>query len=320
MYTPTFSVVIPTYNRARSLAAALESALLQTVPPIEIIVVDDGSTDNTEELVRKLHESRVRYVRQDNSGANVARNRGIALARGSHIAFLDSDDSYESFHLEQAANILADDSTVVVYSRLTVARAPGLTFSKPPRPLAVNEHISEYLLCDRGFMQTSTLVVPTALANAVQFDRALKFGQDTDFAIRLAAAGARFRMGEIPSVVWSDPADQSRVSSVYEVQHRLAWHERIRPFVTERALQGDKGWVLAKAHSRTGKKLRAITLFGSAVLHRAYSARHSVIVGLQVLLPPHAYRLLSDFFLRTSALIRQRHRLFSPTRERHPQS
>jgi len=89
------SVVIPTYNRASSLASAIESVLTQTEPCFEIIIVDDGSTDGTDELMQALSNPRIRYVkRTDNKGAAFSRNEGIRLAKGDWIAFLDSDDSW----------------------------------------------------------------------------------------------------------------------------------------------------------------------------------------------------------------------------------
>ena len=88
------SVVIPTYNRASLIARAIDSALGQTYPTVEVVVVDDGSTDHTAELIadRYGHDLRVRYLAQPNSGVSAARNRGLAAARGDYVALLDSDD------------------------------------------------------------------------------------------------------------------------------------------------------------------------------------------------------------------------------------
>ena len=85
------SVVIPTYNNANFIGAAVESVLRQSVKPTEIIVVDDGSTDATNEVLKRYLDS-VQYVRQPNSGPAVARNRGIA-AQGDLVAFLDADET-----------------------------------------------------------------------------------------------------------------------------------------------------------------------------------------------------------------------------------
>lgn len=88
---PLVSVIVPTFNRAAYLAAALNSALGQTYPNCEIIVIDDGSTDNTKEVVQP-YLSKVQYVYQDNKGNAAARNTGLTRAKGKYIAFLDSDD------------------------------------------------------------------------------------------------------------------------------------------------------------------------------------------------------------------------------------
>lgn len=95
----TVSVVIPTYNDGAFLREAVESAIRQTVPPSEIIVVDDGSTDRTADTCSEF-PSLVRYVRQSNAGVTVARNRGVREASGRWIAFLDGDDVWESNKLE----------------------------------------------------------------------------------------------------------------------------------------------------------------------------------------------------------------------------
>jgi glycosyltransferase involved in cell wall biosynthesis len=95
----TVSVVIPTYNRAHWLRLAICSALSQTHRPLEILVVDDGSTDDTRELCARLGPG-VRHIPQDHGGCAVARNRGLGEARGDYVAFLDSDDLWEPNKLE----------------------------------------------------------------------------------------------------------------------------------------------------------------------------------------------------------------------------
>ncbi|HET9930610.1 MAG TPA: glycosyltransferase [Polyangiaceae bacterium] len=96
------SIVIPTYNRAYCLAATLESLQRQTYPHWEALIIDDGSTDDTEALVASIQSSdpRIRYVRKENGGVSSARNTGIRLADGDWVAFLDSDDAWEPWKLE----------------------------------------------------------------------------------------------------------------------------------------------------------------------------------------------------------------------------
>jgi glycosyltransferase involved in cell wall biosynthesis len=104
------TVVIPTFNRAGPLRRALASVVAQTRPPDEIIVVDDGSTDDTARLVSEDFEG-VRYLVQDRAGVSAARNRGIAEARGRWIAFLDSDDEWQPSKLERQLAALVIEST-----------------------------------------------------------------------------------------------------------------------------------------------------------------------------------------------------------------
>lgn len=99
---PKYSIIIPTYNRASVLDRAIDSVLDQTYGDFEIIVVDDGSTDNTKQLVREYEDIRIRYLAHDeNLGQNVARNTGIEAANGSLISYLDSDDVFTPDHLER---------------------------------------------------------------------------------------------------------------------------------------------------------------------------------------------------------------------------
>jgi glycosyltransferase involved in cell wall biosynthesis len=94
------SVIIPTYNRAGIIDKTLFSVIRQTISDIEIIAVDDGSTDNTCEVVKKIGDSRIKYFYKENGGVSSARNLGLTKAGGEYIAFLDSDDLWQENYLE----------------------------------------------------------------------------------------------------------------------------------------------------------------------------------------------------------------------------
>jgi glycosyltransferase involved in cell wall biosynthesis len=102
MSEPLVSVIVPTFNRAYCVPASIDSALQQTHKNVEVIVIDDGSTDNTAELIRSKYgtEDRVKYLHQKNQGVHTARNTGMDSARGDFLAYLDSDDIWEPWKLE----------------------------------------------------------------------------------------------------------------------------------------------------------------------------------------------------------------------------
>lgn len=127
------SVVIPTYNRAETVKKAIMSVLNQSFRDIEVIVVDDGSMDNTGDVIRNIEDYRVRYVYQDNAGACVARNRGIELARGEYIAFHDSDDVWRENKLEKQINALQNSKADLIFCRLVKHNPDGTTILKPEK-------------------------------------------------------------------------------------------------------------------------------------------------------------------------------------------
>lgn len=119
------SVIIPTYNRARLVVESIESALRQTTPPREVIVVDDGSTDDTSCAVASFG-NRIIYVRQENQGVGSARNRGMAMARSRYIAFLDSDDIWPEFKLELQVAVMEENPDLgLLFSDFLIMRETG---------------------------------------------------------------------------------------------------------------------------------------------------------------------------------------------------
>ena len=110
---PTVSIILPTFNRAKTLVRAIESVLKQTFKDYELLIIDDGSTDNTkEDIAQFLSDTRVKYIYQENSGASNARNKGIELSNSDLIAFQDSDDEWMENKLEEQVKVFDsnDDS------------------------------------------------------------------------------------------------------------------------------------------------------------------------------------------------------------------
>lgn len=288
-----FSVVIPVYNRADVLGRALASVLAQSCGDFEIVVVDDGSSDDPRAVCDALADPRVRYLRQDNRGGNAARNAGIDAARGDYVAFLDSDDVFLPHHLASMARLLDGANDTAGYASIVVDRGEGRSMIKPPRGVAGGEHMADYLLRDRGFVPTITLVVPREIARNVRYDEKLSFAQDTDFAIRLFLAGCKFAFVAEPGAIWRDVADAGRTSSGRKGARLIPWLEAMRPRIPSKAYRGYRGWMIAKAVAPS-HPLTALGYYLSAAFAGCYRPRHAAVVFLQIFFPDTLYRRLSD--------------------------
>jgi glycosyltransferase involved in cell wall biosynthesis len=293
MAEPFFSVIIPVYNRARVLKTALESVRAQNFQDFEILVVDDGSRDNPRAVVDAFGDERIRFIQQDNAGGGAARNTGIDQARGDFLAFLDSDDLFLPDHLANMHGLLRGTTGQVGYARVRVDRGAGRVFLKPPRAIAPGEDMATYLLCDRGFTPTSTIVAPRDAAASIRFDEHLRVAEDTDFAIRLSLAGYRFRMLEAPSAVWKDHFDPERLSSSTGGEQLADWLARLKSQLPARAWHGTRGWAYAKLIVRQ-HPLSALALYLNAVLRGCYRPSLAVTIFLQIFLGRAGYRRLAD--------------------------
>ncbi len=290
---PFFSVVIPVYNRAGFLRMTVDSVLAQTEQDFEIIVVDDGSADNPKAIIDGIADPRVRFTRKGNGGGGSARNRGVDLARGRYIAFLDSDDEFLPHHLAAMRKLVEGKENIAAYARIIVDRGNKSTFLKPPRAIKSDEHMATYLLCDRGFVPSTTLVVAKIAAARVRYDETLPFAQDTDFAIRLFLAGCRFVMAEQPGAIWRDLHDPERTSAGRKGAYLKAWLDKLRPVIPGEAYRGACGWLIAKGVAVQSKR-RALALYFDALASGCYRPRLALVVFLQIFVADRFYRLLAD--------------------------
>ena len=179
------SVIIPTYNSGPWVVEAVASAMAQTRLPLEILVVDDGSTDDTGGRLSPFG-SRIRYIRKENGGVSSARNRGIAEARGEYLAFLDADDVWHPRKLDvQLRALQADDHFGLMGSELYDWPGIHSDFVEPENPKA--ETIPFENLMVRNCLVTSTILVRTRVVEqAGGFDPAMSGPEDHDFWIRVA--------------------------------------------------------------------------------------------------------------------------------------
>lgn len=196
---PTVSVVIPTYNRAPLVRNSIESTLGQTFRDLEVIVVDDGSSDGTGEILRREYGRRIRYFYQPNQGQSVARNTGLAEAKGEWVAFLDSDDAWlpEKLQYQLQALELFRGRCDLCFTDMDFAGSSTLTSSvfrirgEEGRELTGIVPDPVRLMLDRQRMPPvwlPTAVVRTDLARRVGgFDPKIRgVGEDEEFLFRLA--------------------------------------------------------------------------------------------------------------------------------------
>ena len=174
------SVIIPSYNREKTIGKAAKSVLDQTYSDLELIIVDDGSTDRTKEAVEAIGDPRVRYVPQENGGACVARNHGIDEAKGEYIAFQDSDDVWHSDKLErQMAVFEREPDAGIVCCRTRCVRMDGSSFS------SMTDVGDGFLTQARGpfGISTQTLLMKREVTEKVRFDPKVTRYQDLDFML-----------------------------------------------------------------------------------------------------------------------------------------
>lgn len=183
----TISVVIPTYNREKLLAGAIDSALAQTISPYEVLVIDDGSTDSSA-IVMQQYGDKIKVIKQKNFGVSVARNVGIKAARGSLIAFLDSDDVWLPNRLEQGIKYLERNPGVALVHSDVFLDSEGSRI----RPRSGREKFSGYCYSEffaesPAFPILSTVIVRTvAIENVGLFDEKLKTSEDIDLWLRVS--------------------------------------------------------------------------------------------------------------------------------------
>lgn len=183
---PKITVIIPTYNRKECLAEAIDSVLNQTCRDFEVVVVDDGSTDNTREFLAEKYGEQIRYFFKENGGCATARNFGLKVARGDYIAFLDSDDRYLLDKLEIQSGILdRHPETGFVYSD-----AYSFCGDRQVRVHAVRpdrEGSIVYPLFATTFLSNGSFLLRRRCLDAVgYYDEQLRYNEDTDFFLRIA--------------------------------------------------------------------------------------------------------------------------------------
>ena len=223
------SIIIPTYNRGNTIRRAIDSILRQTYSSYEILIIDDGSTDDTEAVIAECEDSRIRYVPlKHNQGAAHARNVGIQEAAGGYIAFLDSDDEWMPRKLEmQMKRMLnASDEYGLVYCRMGGMRRDGKSRYMCP-PLECPKEILEGDMF-RLLLLQNVIGTPTVLARKVcleqvgGFKETLQCLEDWEFFLRIAR---EWKIGFVDKVLVEVHKSAGSIST------NIAWHLVVRCYM-----------------------------------------------------------------------------------------
>jgi len=213
------SVVIPTYNRAATVQRAIDSVLAQTYLYFEIIVVDDGSTDNTDAILNERYGDRIRLLHQPNMGQSAARNTGVRAAKYDLIAFLDSDDYWLPGKLEAQVPLMTDKTVVLSFTNWWKGKdssgqdyfsQAGLNFG--PGPVILDCPLR--IMARRqgtGVLTSVTLCRKRAIQRVGGFDERMKIYEDTRMWLRLSFEG-KFAVTSEPLAVWVTTDQKSRIT------------------------------------------------------------------------------------------------------------
>jgi glycosyltransferase involved in cell wall biosynthesis len=190
---PLVSIIIPAYNAEKYIKGAIESALAQTYKNIEIVVVDDGSTDKTKDIVKEFADKRIKYIYQKNSGVAITRNTGIKNSTGEYIAFLDADDYYFPKKIEEEIKFLEQNKKFdLVYCNMVhfYDNAPNKYFTH--KGYFPSGNVFGDLL--NGFFgQLNAVLIPKKIFNKVGlFDANLHYSEDWNLCLQIARFGFSF--------------------------------------------------------------------------------------------------------------------------------
>lgn len=313
---PEISVIIPVHNSADYVAEAIDSVLAQTYPNYEIIVVDDGSTDSTPEIVKGYgHE--VTYVRQENGGAASARNHGIGLARGTYIAFLDADDMWLPEKLEKQIKLFQNDPELgLVFTENYLFDEDGIYCDSLEKQVRLmTGDLAQNIFMNSGVATPTVMVRKEVFEKLGTFEETLTQAEDDNMWIRITC---NYRGMLIDEPLVKIREHQGRISH----DHIKLFDSILQSIMLLRARYGER--VRDKIAPVLSKKLaqvhfnRGYALFDMNDFVEARRSFRRAIKARPFRYRPWAFLLLSYFPQRFQSWLRQMRRTLYPNSYRPP--
>lgn len=184
---PFFSVIIPTYNRRDFLEKAVRSVLSQTCGDFELIIVDDGSCDGTKDLIGSFHDNRLKYVFQSNRGVSSARNRGLEIALGRFVAFLDSDDRWRGEKLERSLRHIELFPEISVFHTDEIWYRKGRLLGQKKKHAKPSGCVYKKALALCCISISTAVVKKNVFQETGHFDESLEACEDYDLWLRITS-------------------------------------------------------------------------------------------------------------------------------------
>jgi glycosyltransferase involved in cell wall biosynthesis len=233
---PVVSIIIPAFNADRYIERAVESVLGQTYRPLEVIVVDDGSTDMTRARIHRFRDPRLIYVYQDNAGQGSARNNGIRRSRGTYLAFLDADDQYLPSKIETEVEFLRQHPRYrIVYCNALHRFGHGRAGLYKRRLGHRSGHLLPELLRSSHINTNTVLVARTVLARCGGFVETRYYPEEWDLWLRIALSGFEFGYIDEDLVVVDVREGSNTTMEIQPIlkRHALEMFERLLPAPVE---------------------------------------------------------------------------------------
>ncbi|OGX08664.1 MAG: hypothetical protein A2Z88_10335 [Omnitrophica WOR_2 bacterium GWA2_47_8] len=306
---PLVSAIIPTFNRAKLVCETIDSVLAQTYPNIEIIVVDDGSSDNTEEVLKK-YGNKVRYLKQDNKGNSAARNYGFKVSRGEYIGFLDDDDLWLPSKIEEEVKFLQDHSDLgFVYCGTYLIDLEGKITGQRT---IWEEEDATFARLYRGNIIISpsiSLIRRDCLKDVGYYDEGLYQSSDYDMWIRLAR---KYKFVYLDKILAKYRVHEKSLGR--NLDRRLKLHVKI---FNKPEISGDKTWLekririaqeyydIGRQFYEAGYYLKAARCFLGAVLIYPFVGFYYWPKEIRCFRFSLIYRILKVYYLIVKSFFKQ---------------